>query len=311
MTEKDPEDPNLNIIFFGNTKYSIIGARIIHTVYPIMLFVTIPDSPVEFLAAQLKVPALITSKLDKAILGKIKGLNPDFLIVEDYGLILPKELLDIPKIASLNIHHSLLPKYRGPSPAPFAILNGDAISGVSIIKVAEKVDTGEILAQQSYELRRDETTDSLLTSLNQLGAELLLKVINSYIENSAKPVPQDESRSSYTKRFTRQDGYFDIDNPPTPEVLDRMIRAYYPWPGVWTKWNGRTVKFLPSTVIPAKAGIYTNRSGCPKDTDSIKSGMTTPFLIQMEGKKVMDLKDFLNGYPDFPIKQLPQLAQKK
>lgn len=265
----------MKIIFFGNTKYSIIGAEIVNTTYPIMLFITIPNSPVKFLAKKLNTPVIETTKLDKTILEKIKKMNPDFLIVEDYGLILPKQLLSIPKYAPLNIHHSLLPKYRGPAPAPFAILNGDKVSGVTIIKMNEEVDEGEILAQTEYALSENETTDSLLTKLNEMGAQLLISVIKKYLAGAQKPVVQTESASAtFTRRFEKKDGYFDIEHPPSLEKLDRMIRAFYPWPTVWTRWNGKIVKFLPGG------------------------------LLQMEGKKPISFKDFLNGYPDFPLGQL-------
>lgn len=264
----------MKIIFFGNTKYSIIGAGIVNTTYPIMLFITIPNSPVKFLAKKLNTPVMETTKLDKTILEKVKKMNPDFLIVEDYGLILPKQLLCLPKYAPLNIHHSLLPKYRGPSPAPFAILNGDKVSGVTIIKMNEEVDKGEILAQKEYALSENETTDSLLTKLNEMGAQLLISVIKEYLEGVEKPAVQTESAATVTRRFEKKDGYFDIEHPPSPEKLDRMIRAFYPWPTVWTRWNGKIVKFLPGG------------------------------LLQMEGKKPISLKDFLNGYPDFPLGQL-------
>ena len=266
----------MKIIFFGNTKYSTIGLRIVNKVYPISLAVTIPKSPVKNLADELKIPVVETSKLDEAVLEKIEQMNTDFLIVEDYGLILPKMLLDLPKYASLNIHHSLLPKLRGPSPAPSAILAGDKVSGVTIIKMSEEIDAGDILAQQEYELAPDETTDSLLTKLNEMGGDLMVKVIQQYLKCLAKPTPQDNLKATYTKHFTREDGYFDIENPPSFEALDRMIRAYHPWPGVWCKWkmdNGqlKIIKFLPQGKI------------------------------QMEGKKAISYQDFLNGYPDFPL----------
>ena len=273
---------NLSIIFFGNTKYSKLGLQIVNKLFPISLVITISNSPVKKLADELNIPVIETNKLDKEILKKIETQRVDFLIVEDYGLILPKQFLDLPKYAPLNIHHSLLPKYRGPSPAPSAILAGGKKSGVTIIKMNEEVDSGDILAQKEYELTPDETTDSLLVKLNQLGAELVVEVMRQYIEGSATPFPQDHSKATFTKRFIKEDGYFDINNPPSPEILDRMIRAYYPWPGVWCKWNNKIVKFLPSSSHPAL------------DAGSIK------FLLQMEGKKVLSLKDFLNGYPDFP-----------
>ena len=261
----------INVIFLGNTKYSTIGLKIVNAVFPLSVVVTIPNSPVEEVAKQLNIKVLEADKLDEDITLKIAQLEPDFLVVEDYGLILPKEILDLPKYVPLNIHHSLLPKYRGPSPAPTAILNGDMVSGVTVIKMSESVDTGDILAQEEYTLTEDETTDSLLTKLNKIGGNLVVTVIKQYLEGSQKPIPQPNPTTPYTPHFTRESGYFDINNPPDSERLDRMIRAYFPWPGVWTNWKGKIVKFLPEG------------------------------LLQMEGKKPISFKDFLNGYPDFPI----------
>lgn len=270
----------MNLVFLGNTKYSIIGAGIIYQKHPLSAVVTIPDkpvgrektltpSPVKSFALKNNIPVLEAERLGEKEIQKIAEFEPDFLIVEDYGLILPKALLDLPKFAPINIHHSLLPKYRGPSPAPTAILNGDKISGVSIIKMTEEVDCGDILAQIEYELTEDETSDSLLIKLNQMGGELALEVIEKY--QDIKLTPQDWTKVIFTEYITKQDGYFDINNPPDPEKLDRMIRAYFPWPNVWTKWEGKIVKFLPGG------------------------------LIQMEGKKPVPLKDFLNGYPEAKV----------
>lgn len=273
-----------------------MGAQVIHTIYPISLFVTIPDqfkgrekklfpSPVKELALKLNVPYLETNQLNKEVTSKIASLNPDFIVVEDYRLILPPELLNIPKIAPLNVHHSLLPKYRGPSPAPTAILNGEKISGVTIIKMTEKVDAGDILAQKEYLLKSDETADSLLTQLNHMGGELVIEVIDKYFQGTIDPKPQDESQATFTKIFTKEDGYFDINNPPSPKVLDKMIRAFYPWPTTWTKWSPPQAR----GVGPRKVKIVKFLPGG---------------LVQMEGKKPTKLEDFLRGYPNFPIKNL-------
>lgn len=289
----------MNIVFFGNTKYSAIVVRALHDKFKLAAIITIPDrptgrariltpNPAKTFAAENNIPVLTFDKLTADTITTIEQLNNqaiDFLIVADYGLILPKILLTLPKYAALNVHHSLLPKYRGPSPAPAAILNGDDATGVTIIKMTEKVDAGPILAQQEYRLAPTETTDSLLTKLNQLGGELVIEVIQSLAHpEGVITQPQDESQATYTRRFTKQDGYIDVNNPPDLAKLDRMIRAFYPWPGVWTLWRlkesksqgvkEKIVKFLPGR------------------------------LIQMEGKKAVLLKDFLHGYPDFPLKSI-------
>ena len=262
----------MKIIFFGNTKYSLIGAKIIHQQIGISQIVTIPDGPLSQFAKENNIPTVQTSKLTDEILSELKSMEPDFLVVEDYGLILPKRLLDIPKKASINVHHSLLPKYRGPSPAPFAILEGEKTSGVSIIHMSEKVDAGDVYDQVEYKLTDDETTDSLLTKLNQLGGELAVKVINEIVEKKAKAVKQDEGKVTYTKMLKKEDGFIDITNPPDKEKASRMIRAFYPWPGVWTK------AFINSKELIIKL--------LPEQT------------VQVEGKKPQSFKDFINGYKE-------------
>ena len=198
----------------------------------------------------------------------------DLILVAAFGKILSQEMLNSPKYGAINVHPSLLPKYRGPSPIQKAILNGDKVSGITIIKMDEKMDHGPIIYQESLELSDMDNFDTLSKKMFLRAGEVLPKVIEDFIAGKVKPKEQNSADATYCKLLTRERGYFDINNPPVPETLDRMIRAYYPWPGVWIKWNGKIVKFLPGG------------------------------MIQMEGKKAIPLKDFLNGYPDFPIKSI-------
>lgn len=288
----------MKIAFFGNTKYSVIDTRILNKKFGLSLIVTKADklfgrkrvltaNPVKQFALEKKIPLIVTDKLDKESIEKIKKYSLDFLVVADYGLIIPSEILGMPKYAPLNVHHSLLPKYRGPSPAPSTILAGKKISGVTIIKMTDDVDAGNILAQQKYRLAKDETTDSLLTKLNEIGAKLAIKLIDRFSQQTDQGAtlvqgrtligkPQDENLATFTKRFEKTDGHIDIEKPPTKEVLDRMIRAFYPWPGVWTeiklKVENGELKILKIKFLPGEK-------------------------IQPEGKRPMTLKEFKNGYP--------------
>ncbi|HVF69860.1 MAG TPA: methionyl-tRNA formyltransferase, partial [Xanthomonadales bacterium] len=252
----------MNIIFFGNTKFSLIGAQIIHQKLGLSQIVTLPDrpdkkgrlspNPLKTFAEEQNIPYLLVDKITDKTVKQIEELNPDFMVVEDYGLILPPQLLTLPRYASLNIHHSLLPKYRGTSPAPFAILSGDKTTGVTVIEMNDKVDAGDILAQKEYQMKPDETTESLLTELNKLGGEIIIPVIEGYIKGNVDAKRQDESKATYTTRMSKSDGQIDINNPPDKEKLDRMIRAYYPWPNVWTvvrlKDKELRIKLLPHSV---------------------------------------------------------------
>lgn len=206
----------------------------------------------------------------------------DLAVVASYGHILTPEELAAPKMGVINAHPSLLPLYRGATPIQSAILNGDSISGITIIKMDEEVDHGPIIYQESLELSNSDNFDTLSKKMFLRCAEILPKIIEDFTTGKITPQTQNHKQATFCSRLTKEAGFFDINNPPSLDVLDRMIRAYYPWPGVWTQWspsakasgdeNGKIVKFLPGG------------------------------RIQMEGKKPLSKKDFLNGYPDFPLK---------
>ncbi len=210
----------------------------------------------------------------------------DLAVVAAYGHILNKQELEAPKYGCINIHPSLLPKYRGPSPIQTAILNGDKVSGITIIKMDEEIDHGLIIYQEKLELSDIDNFDILSKKMFLKAVAVLPKIIEDFTSGKIDPIPQNHSQVTFCQHLTRESGFFDINNPPEAEKLDRMIRAYYPWPGVWAKWNGKIIKFLPASSHPEL------------DSGSIK------FLVQMEGKKPISFKDFLNGYPDFPLKNI-------
>lgn len=249
-----------------------VGRKQILTPSPVKSFIGLSLKGLAFQAPE---------KLDSEVTKKLKKLKPDLFVVAAYGKIFPQEVLDIPKYGSLNIHPSLLPRYRGPSPIQNAILNGDKVSGVSIIKMDQKMDHGPIVITKKISLSDKDTCVTLSTKLFTEGAGLLIKIIPDFIAGRVKLTPQNDSQATSTHLIKKEDGYFDINNllanrqvPQFYEKLDRIIRAYYPWPNAWTKWDGKIVKFYPGNVV------------------------------QMEGKKPMLLADFLRGYPDFPLKTL-------
>ena len=201
----------------------------------------------------------------------------DLAVVAAYGQILTSEQLNTPRYGCLNVHPSLLPKYRGPSPIQKAILNSELTTGITIIKMDEEVDHGPIIFQVTLELSEADNFDILSKKMFARAAEILPKLIEKFIKGEIKPVEQNHEIATYCEKLSRESGYFDINSPPSADALHRMIRAYYPWPGVWTRWNNKIIKFLPD------------------------------YMIQMEGKKAISLKDFLNGYPDFPIQNIYDL----
>lgn len=204
----------------------------------------------------------------------VDSLNEaDLGVVAAYGRILTKNELNTPKYGCINIHPSLLPKYRGPTPVQTAILNGDKETGVTIIKLDEEVDHGPILAQVKKPIFLTDTSESLYKRLFEKGAQLLPITLHEYINGLIKPVAQNHSKATFTKPLTRTDGYIDISDTISSERLGQMIRAYYPWPGTWAKWKMKDGKWKILKFLPEKK-------------------------IQVEGKKPMSYKDFLNGYPE-------------
>lgn len=283
------ENLKLKIIFFGNSPYSLIGAKILHEKLGINLVVTKSDRPdkkgrlvpshLKAFATEQNIPCLTLDKLDDQAFEQIQAVKADFFVVEDYGLIVPQRFLDLPKYAPLNVHHSLLPKYRGPAPVPFALLAGEQQAGVSIIHMNNKVDAGDLYAQTQCPVGKIETADSLLKKLNDLGGNLVVEVINDIVAGKAQRQPQNETEATLTHYMNKTDGYIDLQNPPSPEQIDRMIRAYYPWPTVWTK-----VRVVSKNDL------------------NISSEKILKFLpnqtFQLEGKNPVSKKDFLNGYPE-------------
>lgn len=213
-----------------------------------------------------------TIRSPKESLGGLGDLDPDLFVVASFGKIIPEDILKIPKLGAINVHPSKLPLYRGPSPIQAQILDGVMDSAISFILMDEIMDSGPILHQGPYKILPKDTFESLCQKMFAESAEILPGLIRNLSEGKISPVSQNSAAASFCNTLKKEDGYFEIDNPPDPKTLDRMIRAYYPWPTAWTRWNGKIVKLLPEGKI------------------------------QMEGKNPTDLKSFLNGYPDFPLK---------
>ncbi len=231
-------------------------------------------SPIKKALAELdlkKVKLFTPKDLDNNFMDELKSLNPDIFVVASYGKILPKEIVDLPRLGSINIHPSLLPKYRGASPIQSAILNGDKITGLSIIKMDERMDHGPVLKQFEWEVKDEDTFETLSKLLFEKAALELPGLIEDIEQGKISPKEQDESMVSYCKTLTKDDGYINPENAPEPLIIKRMVRAFHPWPGVWTKYpltsdNETIVKLLPEGKI------------------------------QVEGKKALNYKDFANGY---------------
>ncbi len=276
----------VRIVFFGTPEFgatilkSIIGQATVGE-YEVPLVVTSPDQPVgrgreikpsavKEMARQFSVPAVEPENLSgKKIIKALKDEKPDVFVVASYGQILPKEILNIPKHGCINVHASLLPKYRGASPIQAAILNKEKSTGVTIMLMNEGLDEGDVLAQAKIKISEKDTAVNLETKIARVSAELLHQVVHLWIAGRIKPRRQFPSKATYTQRLTKDSGFIDWKKPP--KNLEAMIRAYFPWPGVWTNYNGKILKLLPGK------------------------------MVQLEGKQKISLKDFKSGHKDFNL----------
>jgi len=291
----------LKIIFMGTPGFgAIILEGLIKNNYKPALVITAPDKPVG--RKQILTPPLvkiIAQKYEIPVEQPKKVLNyklqatrmkPDLIIIAAYGEIIPKEILEIPKHGCLNVHPSLLPKYRGPSPIQTIILNGDKETGTTIILIDEKMDHGPIITNRQLPISDPKiTTDELSKELAVLSIDLLVEIIPKWINGEIKARPQDKSKATYTKIIKKEDGK--INWKKSAIEIERQIRAFYPWPGTFTFWKGKRIKILKAEA--SKTAPENNLAiKCGKDYLIIKK-------LQPEGKKPIEINDFLRGHPDF------------
>jgi methionyl-tRNA formyltransferase len=296
------------IIFMGTPDFSVPCLKSLINEAKVIAVVTQPDKKVgrkqEIIPSPIKQFALKNSlevfqpaklKGNTEFINQLKKYEPDLIIVVAYGLLLPQEILSIPKFGVINVHASLLPKYRGASPIQTAILNGDKETGVTIMLLDDKMDHGALLAQKTITLTDNDNFTSLHDKLAQLGADLLIDTLPKYLNNELKPIPQDESKATYCQLIKKEDGKIDWNKPA--EDIERQVRAFTPWPGAFTDWNGKQVKFIKSKVIELqnhKEGeIFKINDGFAV---ACGQGALEIIELQLAGKKPMSAKEFLNGY---------------
>lgn len=278
--------------------------------YSIVSVITSPDKPIgrkqELTASPVKVWAeknnlsiLQPEKIaDAECVKKIQDLKPDVIIVAAYGQIIPKEILDIPQYSALNIHPSLLPKYRGASPIHAAILNGDKKTGVTIMLMDEKMDHGAIISNSEFLISNKISFDELSKKLADLGAKLLIKTLPDYLYGKIKPKSQDHSKAIFTKIIKKEDGK--IDWHKSAEKIERRIRAFKEWPTAYAEIPNK-FKIINADIINKKTDHKIGEVFLGENKSlNIKTGDGILILkeVQLEGKRQMTAKDFLNGHPE-------------
>jgi len=273
------ENSKLKIVFLGTPEFGaiILEGLIKNNCKPILV-ITVPDKPVG--RKQILTPPpvkLMAQKYNIPIAQpeKIKEFKEGNLVIcAAYGKVLAKEILETPRYGCLNVHPSLLPKYRGPSPIQTAILNGDKETGVTIILIDEKMDHGPIIAQRKWKISAKTNSEELSKKLAKLGAELLIETIPKWLKGEIKAEAQNESKATYTKILKKEDGK--INWKKSAQEIERQIRAFHPWPGSFTFWKGKRIKIL--------------------EADVLKNNKLTIKKLQPEGKKPMTAEDFKRGY---------------
>ncbi len=300
------------VMFMGTPQFAVPSLKAVAEQYDIVAVVTQPDRPasrgrkptappVKKAAVALGLPVLQPETLrDEEVVGKLGELAPRVIVVAAYGQILRPEVLAIPPAGIINVHPSLLPKYRGASPIAGALLAGEEETGVTIMLMDEGMDTGPILAQKATEIRSEDTTGSLEDRLANLGAELLVDTLSRWLDGLIDALPQDDSEATYTRLISKDEAVIDWSLPALE--LWHRVRAYNPRPGARTSWEGSLLKVLrahpdvqwrgseePGRVLELPTGT------------AVATGQGALFLdeVQLAGRRAMTIQDFTRGQREF------------
>jgi methionyl-tRNA formyltransferase len=310
---------DIRIVFMGTSNFAdIIFSSLIRDEFKVVSLFTQPDkkagrkqeiktSPTKKTAAINNIPVFEPQKFDEAAAELLRNQNPDIVIVASYGKILPENALGIAPLGTINVHASLLPKYRGSSPIQNALLLGEKETGVSIMLMDKGVDTGPVFAQKRVLINPDETYLELSVKLAHEGYETLKQSIELILKGQLKPMPQDENQATLCQLIEREDGkIFWSDDA---ETIYNRWRAFFLWPGIFSYWENKNInyrlKLIKITPLPKDKSFddkYHTGQVIKKDNlicAIAASGLIQLHTVQLEGKKTMDIQEFSNGYPDF------------
>ena len=310
----------MRIIFMGTPEFAVPALEhLVLNQYQVMAVYTQPDrpagrgrspvsSPVKRAALSWNVPVVQPDSLKKAeAVAQLADLHPDIIVVAAYGQILPQPILDIPGYGCINIHPSLLPRFRGASPVAAAILAGDDFTGVSIMLLDRGLDTGPVLARAAIAISPQDNTGSLTAKLSLIAARLLQQVLVHWPRRELAPQPQNETEATYCGQIAKEEGEIDW-HLPTADIW-RRVRAFNPWPGCYTRWQGRQLKIIEAVTLPgmtSKAGqvVALDRKGAAFGVHT-GDGILGVLKVQLEGKQAMSAAEFLRGQREFIGAVLP------
>lgn len=306
----------MRVVFMGSPAFALPSLKALAEDYSVVAVVSQPDRPAgrgrertapatKIYASEADIPVFQPERLrDPDAISWIADLKPEMLVVAAYGQILPQSLLNLPENGSLNVHASLLPKWRGAAPIQAAIHNGDKETGVTIMQMDAGLDTGPILSQRTIMLEVEDTGGSLTERLSDVGADLLIETIPPYLAGDIAPQPQDDALATHAPMLSKRDGRLDLQS--TAEQLARQIRAFDPWPGTFVMWGDRRLAIKrahSSSHNGAAAGKVTIIQNAP--AVATRKGVLVLDVVQPAGKREMSGEAFIRGAPDFVGAQLP------
>lgn len=274
---------NVSIVFFGTSEFAVPTlTKLLENSFKVDAIVTQPDtkeaSPIKLFAINHKLPVIQPKKLT---LADLKKYPADLGVLVAYGQIINQEILKYFKFGIINLHPSLLPKYRGPSPIQYALLNDENITGVSLIKLEKGLDSGPILAQKIINITKNDYYLDLSNKLSVAGAELMIDTIPKYLDQQIRLIPQDEAHATFSKIIHRNDGEISLaDIKNNPHKIFTELKAFSPWPGIYFTYRNKRFKIIKANLKNSELQIE---------------------LIQPEGRKPQSYQDFKNGYPDIKI----------
>ena len=307
----------MRILFAGTPDIAVPSLEKLFREHEVAAVLTNPDrgrgrgrgvgfSPVKVKAEELGLKVLQPEKIDDEFISEVRKLNADILAVVAFGKIFRENFIDVFPHGGLNVHPSLLPKFRGASPIQSALLSGEPLTGVTIQRLALKMDSGDILSQETYEYNGTETAEYLTNYFAGRGAELLSDVIRKIEAGEAEPVAQNDEEASYCSYIQKEDGL--IDWSDSAEVIERKLRAFTPWPGIYTFFGEKKLNIIEAEVY---TGSSTAESGSCSDGKVLGIDKSSGILVktgngilavqrlQLQSKKALDWKSFINGVKDF------------
>lgn len=306
------------VVFMGSPDFAIptLKALLRADDFEVVGVVTQPDRPAGR-GSPLKPPPIKEAALEAGIevfqpeklrgeevKVKLAGWSPDVQVVAAYGQILKEYILDIPPHGSINVHASLLPRWRGAAPIQAAIRAGDKATGITIMKMDAGLDTGPMLIKETVMIAPDETAATLHDKLAERAGPLLLTALRLYLRGLLTPVPQKDEQATFAPQIRKEDGQIDWTTPAVE--IDRLVRAFTPWPGTFTHWNGKLLKIIAGQPLEGRLepGQVAAHSGCPIVIGT-GSGLYAPTELQIGGKKRLAAVDFCNGNREFIGAVLP------